>query len=318
MQSAIESQMTTKNRIILLIAAVFLAILAAYIHFNRVNTSATKARTSTPISLARKSSTQNVAQKSTPSLQHSISNHSATVKHNILPAKEMEESRDYRVLFERLIRNPTDSSGLYAANILLFCAATQQLEFKEIAKTNQQIDAQHLMKDRCATFTSDEVSIRRLKELDSDPRLRGEYQDLYKSWRNSKTATERNDFAKSIFAKLDPLLLEMIGPTLISSATSGIIFEGRRYAEPYAQPVFQLAWSSAVCDTTELACGLGDKYVVDACANHGNCVSTRGELMQKLAEMQFGKPGIDLYNTIQPDLVKTIRDGNVDAFSPSR
>lgn len=232
-------------------------------------------------------------------------------------AKRLQETRDYRVVFESLLRNQTPKSGLYATHILSLCSMMRTADFsKAPLKSTQQEQARQLMIDRCSTFVAEELSGTRKLELLKDPRTQGELRELRAAWNGSLTdVDQRNALLAKILAHRDQVLLEYVGPTLFIKDESGALkFRGSTYSEPNAEQIFRNAWMAAVCEGTDTECGKGDPMVLEFCANSGTCLSSRREFMAQIVSDQFGAEGVVLFNAVYPQMVGAIKAGNVSAF----
>ncbi|QHJ00536.1 hypothetical protein GT347_22695 [Xylophilus rhododendri] len=229
-------------------------------------------------------------------------------------------SRDWRTVFEKSMRRGAEGGGTYALHILIQCQAMREqvAEFSTRAASSQaQETARQIYTSRCASFSSDELSIENTLRTSKDPRLQNSPLDAhYEEWNFiGENKRETHNIAERYLSEADPLSLEKLGKVFFKPSTSNVTFGGRVYEEPHANAIFDLAWRAAICDGTGLPCsGPLDPYVMDHCAVHGICAESREENIGQVVRQEYGESAEKLYREIRPQLADVIRRKDADAL----
>lgn len=228
----------------------------------------------------------------------------------------LENSRDFRVVYERLLANPDDRSGLYAKHILFMCILFRDWKNFTLppTQTTRQDDAQRLFEDRCASFSADEASGSGMEALLNDPRIMGRYVHLQHRLRTMHESPDKEGaLLTEILDTADPLLLKEMMSTILVREPDGVTLGGRRFDQPYARTAFDLAWSSAVCDVMGTGCGAQEMNVVDVCARHGLCMDSRQALNEELMRLE-GAEELALYREWLPRFREAIQNRDASMF----
>lgn len=230
---------------------------------------------------------------------------------------EMEQARDWRVVFERLLANPDERSGVYAMRIVFLCARFRGLgpdDFGPSLSTRQD-EARQLMTERCASFSVPELSSARIDELDRDPRIHRYFRKLSLRMGSGLDGRHARNLIAEVMATGDPMLLDSLGERMFLRVTDPHLqLEGTPLTQPYAPLVARHAWQAAVCRLAGQGCGSQDMGVLDACAR-GVCVDSREALLERQVEELDGAGGLlGLYHRLVPVFEGIIRNQNVDAL----
>lgn len=227
----------------------------------------------------------------------------------------LENSKDYRVLFESLLNDKSDYSGSYASHILKTCARIRRITFSEPSNSTRQDVARQLMADRCSTFTDDEISDMRRKTLLESPIMKNRVEEIRNSWFTSGLDIEKKKSAlKSIIELNDPLLLEYVGPTVLYRHELGkFAFAGEEYDLQYSQLISNI-FNAAICEATSTPCGPINQMVVEACALNATCASSRLELVQAQSKEYYGDEGLSIFKKLYPQMVQALKNNDVSTF----
>lgn len=234
-------------------------------------------------------------------------------------AEEMiQTSRDYRVVYEALVRSGSPKARFYAKEILGRCFSIKKLGLREVAVvTSQQDSARLLQQERCESFTSDELSFDSLRQVAVDPRFSVGLSEINEKWSKAGVDQARQ---KEVFEEVlqanDPLLLQYVGSGLLSQHRESIRLGDMEFNGDAALDSMRLAWIAAVCEGTGTDCGAGDVYVVDACASLNLCEESRRLAMRALVAQKHGATQQATFDTAHALFVKAIQSRNVQLFFP--
>lgn len=258
---------------------------------------------------------------------------------------ELMQAKDYRVIFESLLANPTEKSGLYAMHVLARCHSLSGLDFHATpSRSTQQEEARQRLDGLCRSFTPEEVSPRRWQQLVEDPRIQGRYRELQRSLQeDAADPVKRRQVVREMLESRDPLLISALGsirtglivqpdPDTASTkpdsaaphdsvaakgnertAHKAVIY-GRTYRHPDIEEITNRAWRSATCKATGTSCGLGDYNVMALCATDNHCVDSREAALRYQTLRDYGREGVAIYDRLQPQLVSAIRNINLQAL----
>lgn len=249
---------------------------------------------------------------------------------------ELMDARDYRVLFESLLANPTEKSGLYAMHILARCQSLGTMDFHATSShSTRQDEARQRLEGVCKSFTPEEVAPARWQQLLTDPRIQGRYRDLLRSLRDDAAdPVKRRQVVREILETRDPLLIAAAGsietgliihpdpaarPAPDGTATSDkparmAVIYGQQYRHPDIEKIANYAWRGAICKATGTHCGPGDYAVMLLCATSNHCMNSRVTALRQQTLQDHGPEAAALYDRMQPQLVSAIRNINVDAL----
>lgn len=228
----------------------------------------------------------------------------------------LENSRDFRVVYQYLLANPDDRSGLYAKHILMMCILFRDWKNFTLPPTQstRQDEARRTFEDRCASFTVEEASGQGIDALLKDPRIEGRYIHLQQRLRAMHESPDKERAILSEILQIgDPLLLQQMMSTILAREPDGVTLGGRRFDQPYARTAFDLAWSSAVCDVMGTGCGAQEMNVVDVCARHGLCMDSRQALNEELMRLE-GAEELALYREWLPRFREAIQNRDASMF----
>lgn len=224
----------------------------------------------------------------------------------------MQDARDYRVVLNRLAQAGTPEAGLYADYLLRHCYMIIRSGVQN-AKTDssQQDFARELLWSRCSSFSSDELTGQRMRELPDDTRFPDGLLQIRNEWNEAgQDIQKRKLILNQAFERKDPLLLEQIGPGLLMSETGKIQLAGTQFNGQNALAAARNAWISAACEGSGMACGPGDHYVVDACATTGICDNSRFETLRELTRRSHGPAYVRDFDSAHRIFLDAIRSGN--------
>lgn len=230
-------------------------------------------------------------------------------------ASSLETARDYRVLFEGLLQSGEEKAGLYAMHILKVCSNMRQAPLVAPSVSTRQDVARDLLAARCASFSSDEISDARRRQLLSDPRLQGGLKDLVVAWYGAGLdPAKRKSSLGAILSSGDALLMEQVGPLLFyRHDTEKFNFAGQVYPVEFGQLIVN-SWNAAVCEATTTLCGPSDPYVVEACAQTTICSTTRRHWVESQIRLDYGAEGAALFDRIYPQMVDAIKKRDTSVF----
>lgn len=230
----------------------------------------------------------------------------------------MRKSRDYRVLYEDLVRSGSPKARFYAQDILGRCFSIRRLGLREIfSASSQQESARILQQERCGSFSSEEVSFGALSQVGVDSRFSVGLAEINQEW--SKAGIDKTR-QKQVFEKVlqanDALLLQYIGVSLLSLQRESIRLGDLEFNGESALDSMRLAWMAAVCEGTGTDCGAGDAYVVDVCASLNLCEESRRLALRALVARKHGQSQQSTFDTAHALFVKAIQSRNVQIFFP--
>ena len=239
-----------------------------------------------------------------------IPNSHADTRGNVL--QRMEDSRDYRVVLIGLAQAGTPEAGLYSDHILRHCYSVIRSGVQN-AKTDssKQEFAKDLLWARCSSFSPDELTVHRMRELPGDTRFPDGLLQTRNEWINAgDDIQKRQSLLGQVFEAKDPLLLEQIGLGLLGSDTGKINLGSIEFSGSNSLSAVRNAWISAVCEGTGAACGPGDHYVVDACANTGICENSRTDTFREITRRRQGEAYVQDFDSAYRIFLGAIRSGN--------
>lgn len=224
------------------------------------------------------------------------------------------EADDYRVLFESLLANPTEKSGIYALHLLRTCISQRMFGMAWLppSGSSHQDEMRQRWIARCSTFTQDELSDERLASLMQDPRIThsfdriGNPDDLLQQPFGSET---HNSIRDRVLATQDPVLLETYGPPLfVDLRAPAVVIDGREYPQQEAVVAMITAWNSAICVATGTRCGERDHFVMQRCARQGLCADDRQSTLRDATREFIGESGARLHDEMMAQFVTLIRN----------
>ncbi|MFC7207910.1 hypothetical protein ACFQOZ_15400 [Comamonas endophytica] len=230
----------------------------------------------------------------------------------------MRTSRDYRVVYEALLRSGSPKARFYAKDILGRCFSLKNLGLREVpAITAQQDSARQLQQERCGSFSSDELSFDTLRQVAVDPRFPKGLSEINEKWSKAGADPTRQ---KEVFGEVlqanDALLLQYIGSSLLSQHQESIKLGNVEFNGDSALDSMRLAWLAAVCEGTGTNCGAGDPYVVDACASLNLCEESRPLALRALVAHKHGVTQQSTFDTAYALFVNAIQSRNAQMFFP--
>lgn len=232
--------------------------------------------------------------------------------------QQLMNARDLRVLYLDFLQQGDAGGGLYAMNILMRCSAVRQRRTPTnwLPQTVAQGQAKAFTEAQCASFLESELSMDAVAALARDPRLKNDrLRSLLDTWvQKSQTSEGRASALSAVLQARDPLLLEQLTGAIFF-IDGKIAFDGKIFNEPYALPILNSAWISAICDGLQSPCKeIGDPYLMEACINQNTCFSTRYELFSSDSDNRFGKEAGVFFREIYPRMVEAIRNQDAAAF----
>ncbi|MEQ6307134.1 hypothetical protein ABN448_07965 [Delftia acidovorans] len=228
----------------------------------------------------------------------------------------MQNSRDYRAVMEKLAQAGTEEAGLYADTILKQCymIIRSGVQGVKTASTKQD-QAKELLWSRCSSFSSDEISAERVRQLESDPRFPKGLMELRSQWNEvGRDSLKQQEILGRIFHKRDPILLEQAGLGLIASHDEKINLDGTEFSGGNALAAVRNSWIAAVCEGTGSDCGGNDYYAVDMCANTGICENSRFEAFRSATARDQGDVYLKDFDSAYRTFVHAIKTGNSAIF----
>lgn len=228
----------------------------------------------------------------------------------------MQNSRDYRAVMEKLAQAGTEEAGLYADTILKQCymIVRSGVQGVKTASTKQD-QAKELLWSRCSSFSSDELSAERVRQLESDPRFPKGLMALRSQWSEaSGDSLRQQEILDRIFHKRDPILLEQAGLGLIASGNEKINLDGTEFSGGNSLAAVRSSWIAAVCEGTGSDCGPNDYYTVDMCANTGICENSRFEAFRSVTAKDQGEAYLKDFDSAYRIFVHAIQIGNSAIF----
>ena len=230
----------------------------------------------------------------------------------------MRKSRDYRVLYEDLVRSGSPKARFYAQDILGRCFSIRRRGLHEVvAVSTQQESARMLQQERCGSFSSEEVSFDALRQVGVDPRFSVGLAEIKEEWSKAGSdKTRQKQVFEQVLQANDALLLQYIGAGLLSQQRESIRWGDVEFNGESALDSMRLAWMAAVCEGTGTDCGAGDAYVVDACASLNLCEESRRLALRALVARKHGQIQQSNFDTAHALFVKAIQSRNVQIFFP--
>lgn len=246
---------------------------------------------------------------------------SQTHAHADVPASAMqwmEDSRDYRSVLIRLAQAGTPEAGLYSDHILKYCYSVVRSGVQNVkTDSSKQEFAKDLLWARCSSFSPDELTGHRMRELPGDSRFPDGLLQIRNEWIGAGDDTQkRQTILNQVFETKDPLLLEQVGVGLLISDTGKINFGNTEFSGQDSLSAVRNAWISAVCDGTGTTCGPGDQYVVDACANTGICESSRMDTFREITLRRQGEAYVQDFDSAYRIFLAAIQSGNPEILGP--
>ncbi|WP_336694170.1 hypothetical protein [Delftia acidovorans] len=228
----------------------------------------------------------------------------------------MQNSRDYRAVMEKLAQAGTEEAGLYADTILKQCYMIIRSGVQGIkTASTKQDQAKELLWSRCSSFSSDEISAERVRQLGSDPRFPKGLMEIRRQWSEvGSDSLRQQEILGRIFHKLDPILLEQAGLGLIASHNEKINLDGTEFSGGNALAAVRNSWIAAVCEGTGSDCGANDYYAVDMCANTGICENSRFEAFRSVTARDQGDIYLKDFDSAYRIFVHAIKTGNSPIF----
>ena len=224
----------------------------------------------------------------------------------------MEDSRDYRTVLIRLAQTGTPEAGLYSDHILKYCYSVVRSGVQNVkTDSSKQEFAKDLLWARCSSFSPDELTGHRMRELPGDTRYPNGLLQIRNEWIGAGDDTQkRQTILSQVFETKDPLLLEQVGVGLLISDTGKIKFGNTEFSGQDSLSAVRNAWISAVCEGTGAACGPGDHYAVDACANTGICENSRTDTFREITRRRQGEAYVQDFDSAYLIFLGAIRSGN--------
>lgn len=230
----------------------------------------------------------------------------------------MRTSRDYRVVYEALVRSDSPKARFYAKEILGRCFSIKNQGLREVEViTSQQDSARLVQQERCGSFSSDELSFDRLRQISVDQRFSPGLSEINEKWSQAGVdqARQKEVFEDALQAN-DALLLQYVGGGLLSQHRESIRLGDVEFNGDSALDSMRLAWIAAVCEGTATNCGAGDAYVVDACASLNLCEESRRLALRALVDHKHGASQQATFDTAYALFVKAIQLRNLQLFFP--
>lgn len=204
---------------------------------------------------------------------------------------QYREATDLRIFVEQAKRHPESGGALYAVTALFECALLRdvQLDSTRLAQlkqrlaadsselTSQRSTALQWLEQRCAGFTSSEVSLSEEKFLRDWGQSKDALLALRSRVMNAGTPAEdtRRHLLGEVLETGEPLLLPLAQSLATAASDSGSVatyLDGKPYGGLDAEE-FAAAWRLMSCQVTQ-SCATRDSQLMQQCAFEGKCAQS--------------------------------------------